>query len=118
VYRFIILGSNLKLQKVIGGTASNLVAPFAYNASSMKFLRIRHDSGSGNVIFETAPASLSDPSQPGAWTIQYQEAWTNWNGTSGVQLTSVKIEVRIGTATPDPVASGTLAVDNLKVARP
>ena len=118
VYRLIILGGNLKLQKVIGGTASNVIAPFAYNATSMKFLRVRHDAVSGNVVFETAPASASDPNLPGTWTVRYQEPWTNWNGTSGVQLNSVKIEVRIGTATADPVASGTLSVDNLKVARP
>ena len=118
VYRFIILGSNLKLQKVIGGTAANVIAPFAYNATSMKFLRIRHDSVSGNVVFETAPASAGDPNLPGAWSVRYQEPWTNWNGSSGVQLTNVKFEVRIGTATADPVASGTLAVDNFRVARP
>jgi hypothetical protein len=118
IYRFIILGSNLKLQRVIGGTAVNLIAPFAYNATSMKFLRIRHDAVSGNVVFETAPASVSDATLPGAWSIKYQEPWTNWNGSSGVQLTNVKIEVRIGTATADPVASGTLAIDNFRVARP
>jgi PKD repeat protein/phosphatidylserine/phosphatidylglycerophosphate/cardiolipin synthase-like enzyme len=118
VYRFIILGSNLKLQKVIGNTAANVIAPFAYNATSMKFLRLRHDAVSGNVVFETAPASASDPNLPGAWTVRYQEPWTNWNGTSGVQLNSVRIEVRIGTATADPVASGTLSIDNLKLARP
>jgi len=118
VYRFIVLGSSLKLQKVIGGTASNVIAPFAYNATSMKFLRIRHDSASGNVVFETAAASAGDPNLPGTWTIRYQEAWTNWNGSSGVQLNNVKFEVRIGTATADPVGSGFLAVDNFKVARP
>jgi PKD repeat protein/phosphatidylserine/phosphatidylglycerophosphate/cardiolipin synthase-like enzyme len=118
VYRFIILGANLKLQRVIGGTAANVIAPFAYNATSMKFLRLRHDSVSGNVVFETAPASASDPNLPGAWTVRFQEPWTNWNGSSGVQLNNVRIEVRIGTATADPVSSGTLSIDNLKVARP
>jgi hypothetical protein len=118
VYRFIILGANLKLQRVIGGTAANVIAPFAYNATSMKFLRLRHDSVSGNVVFETAPASASDPNLPGAWTVRFQEPWSNWNGSSGVQLNNVRIEVRIGTATADPVSSGTLSIDNLKVARP
>lgn len=118
LYRFIILGSNLKLQRVIGGTAINVVAPFAYNATSMKFLRIRHDSASGNVVFETAPASASDANLPGAWSIRYQEPWTNWNGSSGVLLTGVRFEIRIGTASVDPVASGTLAVDNFRLAKP
>ncbi|HKV36831.1 MAG TPA: phospholipase D-like domain-containing protein [Pyrinomonadaceae bacterium] len=118
VYRIIILGSNVKLQKVIGGTASNVIPPFAYNGTSMKFMRIRHDSGSGNVIFETAPASAGDANVPGTWTVKYQEPWVNWNGSSGVQLTNVKFEVRIGTATPDPVASGTLAIDNFQAVRP
>jgi hypothetical protein len=108
----------VKLQKVIGGTATNVIAPFAYNATSMKFLRIRHDAVSGNVVFETAPASASDANLPGAWTIRYQEPWANWNGSNGVQLTGVKFEVRIGTATADPVSSGILAVDNFRVARP
>ena len=118
VYRFIILGPNLKLQKVIGGAAVNVVVPFAYNATSMKFLRIRHDAVSGNVVFETAPASAGDANLPGAWSIRYQEPWTNWNGSSGVMLSAVRFEVRIGTATADPVASGILAVDNFRVARP
>lgn len=118
VYRFIIAGPNLKLQKVIGGSAVNVIPPFAYNATTMKFLRIRHDAGSGNVVFETAPASAGDANLPGAWTIKYQEAWTNWNGSSGVQLTNVKFEVRIGTASADPVAAGTLAVDNFNAIRP
>ena len=113
LYRFIILGSNVKLQRVLGGTAINLIAPFAYNATSMKFLRIRHDPVSGNVVFETAPAGAGDPSQPGSWSIRYQEPWSN-----GITLNSVKFEVRIGTATADPVSSGTLAVDNFRLARP
>ena len=118
LYRFIILGSNVKLQRVLGGTAINLIAPFAYNATSMKFLRIRHDPISGNVVFETAPAGAGDPSQPGSWSVRYQEPWSNWNGSSGITLNSVKFEVRIGTATADPVSSGILAVDNFRLARP
>ena len=118
VYRFIILGPNLKIQRVLGGTAINLIAPFAYNATSMKFLRIRHDAVSGNVVFETAPASAGDPNLPGSWSIKYQEPWTNWNGSSGINLTAARFEVRIGTATADPVSSGTLAVDNFRLARP
>jgi hypothetical protein len=103
----------LKLQKVIGGTASNVIAPFAYNATSMKFLRIRHDPVSGNVVFETAPASAGDATVPGSWSVRFQEPWNN-----NVQLSGVRFEIRIGTATADPVASGTLAADNLRVARP
>ena len=113
LYRFIIMGGNLKLQRVIGGTASNVIAPFAYNATSMKFLRIRHDPVSNNVVFETAPASASDPSLPGTWSVRFQEVWI-----SSVQLTGVRFEIRIGTATADPVASGILAADNFRVARP
>ena len=107
------MGGNLKLQRVIGGTASNVIAPFAYNATSMKFLRIRHDPVSNNVVFETAPASASDPSLPGTWSVRFQEVWI-----SSVQLTGVRFEIRIGTATADPVASGILAADNFRVARP
>ena len=103
LYRFIILGPNVKLQRVLGGTAINLIAPFAYNATSMKFLRIRHDPVSGNVVFETAPAGAGDPNQPGSWSIRYQEPWSG-----GITLNSMKVEVRIGTATADPVSSGIL----------
>jgi hypothetical protein len=113
LYRFIIVGGNVKLQKVIGGAASNVVAPFAYNATSMRFLRLRHDPVSGNVVFETAPASAGDPNVPGGWSVRHQELWNN-----GVQLTGVRFEIRIGTATADPVASGILAVDNFRVAKP
>ena len=113
LYRFIIVGGNVKLQRVINGAAANVIAPFAYNATSMKFLRIRHDPASGNVVFETAPASASDANAPGAWSVRFQEAWNN-----SVQLSGVRFEIRIGTATADPVASGILAVDNIRVARP
>ena len=118
LYRYIIVGPNVKVQRVLGGAAVNLIAPFAYNTTSMRFLRIRHDSASGNVVFETAPASAGDPNVPGSWSIRYQEPWTNWNGNKGVLLSGVKFEVRIGTATADPVASGILVIDNFKVARP
>ncbi|HKY29503.1 MAG TPA: phospholipase D-like domain-containing protein [Pyrinomonadaceae bacterium] len=118
LYRFIIIGANLKLQRVIGGTAANVIAPLAYNATSMKFLRIRHDSATGNVVFETAPASASDANLPGAWSVRHQEPWVNWNGSSGVNLSGVRFEIRIGTATADPVPSGILAVDNFRAARP
>ena len=113
LYRFIIVGGNVKLQRVINGAAANVIAPFAYNATSMKFLGIRHDPVSGNVVFETAPASASDANAPGAWSVRFQEAWNN-----SVQLSGVRFEIRIGTATADPVASGILAVDNIRVARP
>ena len=118
LYRYIIVGSTLKLQKVIGGTASNVIAPFAYNPTTMKFLRIRHNSANGNVVFETAPESAANANLPGAWTIRHQEAWTNWNGTSGVQLTSVRFEVRAGTSLAEPNNPGTIIVDNFKVAAP
>jgi PKD repeat protein len=117
LYRFIIVGPTLKIQRVIGGTAVNLVSPFAYNLTSMKFLRIRH-STSGNVVFETAPQSASDGNLPGAWTLRYQEPWTNWNGTSGVQLTNVRFEVRAGTSVAETNAPGTVVFDNFRVAKP
>ena len=118
LYRYIIIGPTLKIQKAIGGTASNLVAPFAYNATSMRFLRIRHDSGTGNVVFETAPESAGDPSLPGAWTLRFQEPWTLWNGTSGVQINNIKFEVRAGTSTSEANLPGTVSFDNFKAAKP
>lgn len=118
LYRYIIIGPNLKIQKAIGGTASNLVAPFAYNHTSMRFLRIRHDSAAGNVVFETAPESAGDPNLPGAWTLRYQEPWTNWNGSTGVQLNNIKFEVRGGTATSETNAPGTVVFDNFRAAKP
>jgi PKD repeat protein len=118
LYRYILIGPTLKIQKAIGGTASNLVAPFAYNPSTMKFLRIRHDSGSGNVVFETAPESAGDVDLPGAWTLRYQEPWTGWNGSSGVQLNNIRFELRAGTSTSEPNAPGTVSFDNFKAAKP
>ena len=118
LYRYIVLGSTLKIQRVIGGTAINLVAPFAYNVTSMKFLRIRHDSGTDRVVFETAPASAGNANLPGGWTLRYQEPWTNWNGTSGVELNSVRFEVRAGTSTSETNVPGTLSFDNFRSAKP
>lgn len=118
LYRFILVGPTLKIQRVIGGTAANLVAPFAYNSTTMKFLRVRHDSTNGNVVFETAPQSAGDGNLPGAWTLRYQEPWANWNGTSGVQLTNVRFEVRAGTSVAETNAPGTITFDNFKAAKP
>lgn len=101
---------------MIGGTAINLLSPFAYDVTSMKFLRIRHDSTTGNVVFETAPQSAGNANLPGAWTLRYQEPWTQWNGTSGVQLNNIKFEVRAGTSTSESNAPGTVSFDNFQVA--
>ena len=118
LYRYIIIGPTLKIQRVIAGTAVNLIPPIAYNATSMKFLRIRHDSATGNVVFETAPASAGNANLPGAWTVRYQEPWTNWNGTGGVQLNSVRFEVRAGTTASETNAPGTVIFDNFRAAKP
>jgi hypothetical protein len=101
---------NLILQKKIGGTKSTLLT-VTFNATNHAFWRIRHDAISGQVVFETAPASGG---APGAWTQLYAEVWN----TGAVPLSTVLFELKGGTWRLEANNPGSVAFDNFKAARP
>jgi hypothetical protein len=109
-YRIYVEAGNLIVQRKVAGTKTNMLQT-NYNASSQKFLRIRHDSASGQVVFETAPDSSGSP---GTWTIQYSELWN----TSQVPLTALIFELKAGTWQAESAAPGTAQFDHFKAAKP
>ncbi|PYP89132.1 MAG: hypothetical protein DMF61_03970 [Blastocatellia bacterium AA13] len=109
-YRIYVEAGSLFLQKRLGGAKTALLT-LGYNAANHKFLRIRHDSTSGNVVFETAPDSGG---VPGAWTVLYSEAWNN----TSIPLTAVQFELKAGTWQIEANAAGKVIFDNFKAAKP
>src|SRR5262249_564599 len=80
-----------------------------YNSTNHQYLRIRHDSAAGNVVFEAAP---DNGGKPGTWTQLYSEAWN-----SSVLISNLTIEIRGGTFQSEG-SNGTLQFTNLRVAKP
>ena len=109
-YRMYLEGPNLIVQSRIGGGKQTLLT-VAFNSTNHAFWRIRHDAGSGQVVFEVAPANGS---APGAWV---QLTSTTWN-TSAIPLTSVNFELKGGTWRNESNNPGTVAFDNFKAVRP
>ncbi|HZS27344.1 MAG TPA: alkaline phosphatase family protein [Candidatus Angelobacter sp.] len=108
-YRFYVSGGTLVCEKKIGGTKSQLGST-TYDSVAHQFLRIRHDNGSGNVVYETAP---NNSGSPGAWTQQCSEAWN----TTAVPVNSVLFELKAGTSVPEPNAPGIVIFDNFNAAK-
>ena len=109
-YRMYLESGNLILQKKIGGGKTTLLT-VTFNATNHAFWRIRHDSISGQVVFETAP---SNAGTPGAWTVLYSETWN----TSSVPLSAVMFELKAGTWRIEGANPGTVIFDNFKAAKP
>jgi phosphatidylinositol-3-phosphatase len=109
-YRMYVESGNLIVQKKIGGTKTTmLTVPF--NATNHAFWRMRHDSVSGQIVFEAAPASAG---APGTWTMLYSEPWN----TASVPLNSVVFELKAGTWRIEGANPGTVSFDNFKAAKP
>ena len=109
-YRIYVEEGNFVCQARIGGTKLNLFTA-AYNAVTHRYWRIRHDSSTGNVVFETAS---DNGGVPGSWTIRSS---TTWN-TAAVSLTGLRFELKAGTWQPESVAPGVVIFDNFHAARP
>lgn len=109
LYRIYVEAGKLIVQKKIGGAKST---PFtiAYSSTNHQFLRIRHDSSAGNVVFETAP---NNGGAPGTWTAVYTEAWS-----ASVALTSMIFEIKAGTWQAEANPPGTPIFDNFRAAKP
>jgi hypothetical protein len=108
-YRIYIEGSSLILQKRISGTKTTLLTA-AYNSTNDKYWRIRHESASGNVIFETAADAGG---APGTWNVRYSEVWN-----SAIPLGAILFEIKAGTWQSEANVPGTVIFDNFRAAKP
>jgi acid phosphatase len=109
-YRMYVEGGSLNLQSKIGGAKQNLLT-IAYNPTNHAFWRIRHNSTTGQVVFEVAPANGD---VPGTWTQLHAQAWN----TTAVPLGSILFELKAGTWKVETNNPGTVVFDNFKAARP
>jgi hypothetical protein len=109
-YRIYVEEGIFICQSRIGGNKLNLFTA-GYSPVTHRYWRIRHDSPSGNVVFETAS---DNGGIPGTWTIRSSASWN----TSAVPVTGVRFELKAGTWQSEPVAPGTVIFDNFRAARP
>jgi hypothetical protein len=109
-YRIYVEAGKLICQKNLGG-AKTILLNLPYDVASHRFLRIRHDGLTGNVIFETAPVNAG---LPGLWTPRVSLVWD----TAKVPLTMVMFELKAGTWQVEATAPGMVIFDNFKVAKP
>ena len=108
-YRIYIEGGNLIGQKIVNGVKTQLFAS-RYDAVNDKFLEIRHDPSTGDVLFETALDAGGGA--PGVWTTAYSEVWN----TAAVPLSSVQFEIKAGTWQPESNNPGTVSFANFVAA--
>jgi hypothetical protein len=109
-YRIYVEEGLLICQGKIGGTKQNFVTA-AFNAVTDRYWRIRHDSSSGNVVFETAS---DNGGVPGTWTLRYSGQWN----TAAVPLAAVRFELKGGTWQSEAADPGLVIFDNFRAARP
>jgi hypothetical protein len=110
-YRIFVEGGTIIGQKRINGGSKVSLFTAAYDPANDRYWRIRHDSTTGKVIFETAP---DNGGSPGSWTVRSNEAWN----TSAIPLSSVLFEIKGGTWQAESNAPGTVIFDNFKAAKP
>jgi hypothetical protein len=109
-YRIYVESGHLICQKKINGVKMDFLN-LPYDPVNHRFLRIRHDSVTGNAIFETATGSGG---LPGIWVQRSSQIWD----PVAVSLASVIFELKAGTWQSEPAAPGTIIFDNFKVAKP
>jgi hypothetical protein len=109
-YRIYVEEGVFICQSRIGGTKRNLFTE-PYNPAVHRYWRIRHDSFTGSVLFETAS---DNPSLSGSWVARYFERWD----TASVPIGTVILEMKAGTWQPEPIAPGTVIFDNFRLAKP
>lgn len=97
-------GSLMGVKNVLYNGTTLFTIP--YDPVAHRFLRIRHNSGTGNVIFETAPGSGG---VPGTWVQRYSEPWNSTLGFSSFQF-----EMRGGTLGSESSQPGKAIFDNFQ----
>ena len=101
---YVSFGQLIGVRNILGNETTLFSIP--YNAVSHRFLRIRHNSATGNVIFDTAPGNGG---LPGTWVQRYSEPWNSTLGFNGFQF-----EIKAGTLVAEPNAPGTVIFDNFQ----
>ena len=109
-YRIYVEQGVFICQSRIAGTKRNLFTA-AFNSTSHRYWRIRHDQSTGRVVFETAS---NNAGVPGTWTIRYSEPWDS----VAVPLAGVLFELKAGTWQVETIAPGSVVFDNFRAARP
>lgn len=109
-YRIFVEGGSIFFQKRINGSKVTLLSA-AYNPTNDRYWRIRHESASGNVVFETAADSGGSP---GSWVLRFSEPWAS----ASIPIGSVVFELKGGTWQPEATAAGKVIFDNFRAARP
>jgi len=104
-YRIYYSAGFLFGQKKIAATKTTLFQ-IPYDSVNHRFLRIRHDSGTGAVTLDTAPSTQAGGA-PGAWTQRYSETWN-----TAVTLTAIIFEMKGGTSQAEVNAPGKAIFDN------
>jgi hypothetical protein len=107
-YRLYVSGGNLVGERKVGGTKTTLFTT-SYNAQNHRFLRLRHDAATNNMIMETAPSSGSGP---GTWVQQYAQIWS-----SGIQITAIVFELKGGTSVSEGSAPGKVVFDSFSATK-
>jgi subtilisin-like proprotein convertase family protein len=97
-------GSLIGIKNILGNQTTLFTIP--YDPVAHRFLRIRYDSATGNVVLDTAPGSGG---VPGTWVQRYSEPWNSNVGFNGFQF-----EMKAGTLAAEPNAPGKVIWDNFE----
>ena len=108
-YRVYVTAGSLFCQRRAGGVKSGLLM-IPYDAVNHRYLRIRHDSVNGRVVFETAP---NNAGVPGTWVQRYSEVWH-----TSISRAAINFELKAGTWQAEVNDPGRVIFDNFKAARP
>jgi hypothetical protein len=108
-YRVYVTGGSLFCQRRAGGVKSGLLT-IPYDAVNHRYLRIRHELGTGRMVFETA---ANNGGVPGTWVQRYSEVWH-----ASISRAAINFELKGGTWQVEANAPGKVIFDNFKAARP
>lgn len=109
-YSIRVAVGSLVCEKKIWGTTTGLFST-PFDSVGHRFLRIRHSSANGQIVFETATENAG---QPDGWTQLFAEAWN----TSAIPVSALQFELKAGTSAAEANELGYVAFDDFKVARP
>jgi von Willebrand factor A domain-containing protein 7 len=97
-------GSLIGVKNILGN--ETILFSIPYDPVAHRFLRIRHNSATGNVVFDTAPGNGS---LPGTWVQRYSEPWNSTLAFNGFQF-----EMRGGTLGAESNQPGKAIFDNFQ----